>query len=72
MKKYLFLKYTVIINKTKYFRSFFATDPLAICAACVTTCPNNVGPANETLKRALVYAIIIPWIPSTWKETKNA
>jgi hypothetical protein len=56
---------TVIINKTKYFRPLFAREWLAISAALLITGPKRVGPARETLRRALVYAIIIPWIPST-------
>lgn len=52
---YSFLLYlTVIINKTKYFRASLARDWLAISAALLITCPNSVGPARETLKRALV------------------
>ena len=51
---------TVIINRTKYFLPPFATDWLAISAALFMTGPKSVGPARETLSRALVYAIIIP------------
>ena len=56
---------TVIINKTKYFCPPFAREWLAIAAAWLITGPKRVGPARETLDRALVYAIIMPWIPST-------
>ena len=58
-----------MINKTKYFLPPFATDWLAISAALLMTGPKRVGPARETLSRALVYAIIIPWMPSTCKKT---
>lgn len=54
-----------MISKTKYFFSLAAKDWLAILAAAVITGPNRVGPASVTLKRALVYAVMIPWIPST-------
>lgn len=56
---------TVMINKTKYFFPPFARDWLAISAAVLITGPKSVGPAKETFMRALVYVIIIPWIPST-------
>lgn len=59
------LRCTVIINKVKYFRSPFIKDLFAISAADVITGPNIVGPASETLKRALMYAVMIPWIPCT-------
>jgi len=58
-----------MINKTKYFLPPFATDWLAISAALVMTGPKRVGPARETLSRALVYAFMIPWMPSTCKKT---
>lgn len=56
---------TVIINKTKYFCPPFVRDWLAINAALVIMGPKRVGPARETFWRALEYATIIPWIPST-------
>jgi len=58
-----------MINKTKYFLPPFATDWLAISAALLMTGPKRVGPARETLSRALVYAFMIPWMPSTCKKT---
>ena len=58
----------MIINKTKYCLPPFATDWLAINAALLMTGPKSVGPARDTLSRELVYAIIIPWIPSTCKR----
>lgn len=45
---------TVIISKTKYFCLPFSSDWRAICAALLITGPKRVGPARETLKRALV------------------
>lgn len=43
-----------MINKTKYFLPPFATDWLAISAAVLMTGPKSVGPARDTLSRALV------------------
>lgn len=65
------LTLTVIIKRTKYFLSPFATDWLAISAALFMTGPKSVGPARETLSKALAYAIIIPWMPSTCKRQKH-
>ena len=45
--------FTVMISKTKYLLWSYERDWLAICAALFIICPNKVGPARATLKRAL-------------------